>query len=101
MHVERTCQGSKKVEMGDNQLCQWTVTDLGSTDPQPVVYPWVTFDVLPDNVLLEIFNFYLAMSRPDLMCHLTCKLSSRIHGLRLVVGVPPTSIIRGVSGCPS
>jgi hypothetical protein len=32
------------------------ITELGNTD-QP--YPRVTIDVLPDNVLLEIFNFYL------------------------------------------
>ena len=41
------------------------------------------------------------VSRLDSMCHLTCKLSSRVQGLGLVVGVPPTSIIWGVSGCPS
>ena len=40
-------------------------------------------------------------SRLDSMCHLTCKLSSRFCGLGLVVGVPPTSTIHGVSGCPS
>ena len=37
----------------------------------------------------------------DLTCHLTRKLSSRFCGSGLVAGVPPTSIIRGVSGCPS
>ena len=41
------------------------------------------------------------VSHPDLTCHLTRKLSLRFHGSGLVVGVPPTSIIRGVSGCPS
>ena len=37
----------------------------------------------------------------DSTCHLTCKLSSRVQGSGLVAGVPPTSVIRGVSGCPS
>jgi hypothetical protein len=37
----------------------------------------------------------------DLMCHLTRKLSSRFCGSGLVVGVPPTSIVQGISGCPS
>ena len=41
------------------------------------------------------------VSHPDLMCHLTRKLSSRFHGLGLVAGVPPTSIVQGISGCPS
>ena len=41
------------------------------------------------------------VSRPDSMCHLTCKLSSRFRGSGLVAGVPPTSIVWGVSGCPS
>ena len=41
------------------------------------------------------------LSCPDLMCHLTRKLSSRFRGSGLVAGVPPTSIIWGISGCPS
>ena len=40
------------------------------------------------------------VSCPDSTCHLTCKLSSRFCGLGLVVGVPPTSIVWGISGCP-
>jgi hypothetical protein len=36
----------------------------------------------------------------DSTCHLTRKLSSRFRGSGLVVGVPPTSIVRGISGCP-
>ena len=42
-----------------------------------------------------------ALSCPDSTCHLTRKLSSRFRGLGLVAGVPPTSIVQGVSGCPS
>ena len=41
------------------------------------------------------------VSHPDSMCHLTCKLSLRFCGSGLVVGVPSTSIIQGISGCPS
>ena len=41
------------------------------------------------------------MSHLDLTCHLTHKLSSRFCDLGLVAGVPPTSIVRGISGCPS
>jgi hypothetical protein len=37
----------------------------------------------------------------DSTCHLTCKLSSRVQGSGLVAGVPPTSVVQGVSGCPS
>ena len=42
-----------------------------------------------------------SLSCPDSTCHLTCKLSSRFQGSGLVAGVPATSIIRGISGCPS
>ena len=41
------------------------------------------------------------VSHLDLTCHLTRKLSLGFWGLGLVVGVPPTSIVQGVSGCPS
>ena len=41
------------------------------------------------------------LSCSDSTCHLTRKLSSRFCGSGLVVGVPPTSIVWGVSGCPS
>ena len=43
----------------------------------------------------------LSVSCLDLMCHLTRKLSSRFRGLGLIAGVPPTSIVWGISGCPS
>ena len=41
------------------------------------------------------------VSHLDSTCHLTRKLSLRVRGLGLVVGVPPTSIVWGISGCPS
>ena len=44
--------------MSDNRLVSsWIVIELGGTDQ---VYPRVTFDALPDDVLLDIFDFYLA-----------------------------------------
>jgi hypothetical protein len=41
------------------------------------------------------------VSHLDSMCHLTRELSLRIQGSGLVAGVPPTSIVQGISGCPS
>ena len=41
------------------------------------------------------------VSHLDLTCHLTHKLSLRFYSSGLVAGVPPTSIIRGISECPS
>ena len=40
------------------------------------------------------------VSSLDSTCHLTHKLSLRFWGLGLVVGVPPTSIVQGISGVP-
>jgi F-box-like len=61
VHADRNCRGSNKVEVSDDRQvtsCQWTITEWGGTDQ---VYPRVTFGALPDDVLLEIFNFYLAI----------------------------------------
>jgi F-box-like len=44
------------------ESCQWMVTELCGTDQ---VYPWVTFSALPDDVLLEIFDFYLPRTNFD------------------------------------
>jgi F-box-like len=35
--------------------CEWMITELGGADQ---VYPRVTFSALPDDVLLEIFDYY-------------------------------------------
>ena len=40
------------------------------------------------------------VSRPDLTCHLTRKLSSRFWGSGLVVGVPPTVLFGALVGVP-
>jgi len=39
-----------------------TSTELGSVDR---LYPSATIDVLPDNVLLEAFEFYLDKDKAD------------------------------------
>jgi len=53
------CRGSKKVDVSDNlQVSSWIVTELDRTDQ---VRPRVTFGALPDDVLLEIFDFYLTL----------------------------------------
>jgi F-box-like len=60
VRADRKCQGWNKVDVSDNRQVtshQRTITELGGTDH---VYPRVTFGALPDDVLLEIFNFYLA-----------------------------------------
>ena len=49
---------------------------------------------------VEVLYKELNVSHLDSTCHLTRKLSLRFRGSGLVAGVPPTSIIRGVSGCP-
>jgi hypothetical protein len=46
------------VIIGSLQVSSWVVTELGGTDQ---VYPRVTFGALPDDVLLEMFDFYLAL----------------------------------------
>ena len=80
--------------------------------PQGLFKPLVMFFSLTNSLttfqamIKEIFRIevaqgWLLVSRPDLMCHLTRKLSWRFRCSGLVVGVPPTSIIQGISGCPS
>ena len=41
------------------------------------------------------------MSHLDSTCHLTHKLGSRFCSSGFAVGVPPTSVVQGISGCPS
>jgi F-box-like len=48
------------VMIDDPQLASLTITELGCIDQ---LYPRVTVDTLPDDALLEIFDFYLV--RPD------------------------------------
>jgi len=64
LDVDERCCGLKKVEVSDNKqvLLRMISTQLGGADG---LYPWVTFDALPDNVLIETFEFYLGKDVPD------------------------------------
>jgi hypothetical protein len=55
---------------------------------------------LASSALFILLSGWHLLSRLDSTCHLTCKLSLRFWGSGLVAGVPPTSIVQGVSGCP-
>ena len=64
LHVNEKCCGLKKAEVSDKKqvLRSMTCTELGGTDD-----PQVTIDMLPDNVLLETFEFYLGKDDPDVV----------------------------------
>ena len=64
-HVDESCRGLKlkKAEVRDKKQVLWmTRTELGGADR---LYPRVTIDALPDNVLLETFEFYLGKDDTD------------------------------------
>jgi len=64
-HVDKRCCGSKKAEVSDKkQVLRMTRTDLGRHGADRL-YPRVTVDALPDNVLTETFEFYLGKDDPD------------------------------------
>ena len=58
LHVDESCCGSKKVEVSDKKqvLRRMTSTESGGADR---LHPQTTIEALPDNVLLETFEFYL------------------------------------------
>jgi len=64
LHVDESCCGLKKVEVSDKKLVlrRMTSTELGGAD---WLHPWTTIDVLPDDVLLETFEFYLDKDDAD------------------------------------
>ena len=64
LHVDESCCGLKKVEVSDKKLvlCRMTSTELGGAD---WLHPWTTIDALPDDVLLETFEFYLDKDDAD------------------------------------
>ena len=66
LHIDKRCCGLKKAdsEVSDTKqgLLRITSTELGGADR---LYPRLTIDVLPDNVLLETFEFYLGKDDPD------------------------------------
>ena len=63
LHVDKRCCGLKtKVSDIKQGLPRITRTESGGADR---LYPRVTIDVLPDNVLLDTFEFYLGKDNPD------------------------------------
>jgi len=64
LHVDERCCGSKRAVVSDEKqvLRRMTRTELRGADR---LYPRVTIDALPDDVLLEIFEFYLGKDDPD------------------------------------
>jgi len=66
LHVDERCRGLKKAEVGDKKQVLLTMTSTqlsGADSDQP--YPRVTIDALPDDVLIETFEFYLGKDDPD------------------------------------
>ena len=63
LHVDETCFGLKKIEVSDKKLVlrRMTSTELGGAD---WLYPRTTIEALPDDVLLETFEFYLDKDYP-------------------------------------
>jgi len=64
LHVDETCCGSKRAVVSDKKqvLRMMTRTELCRAD---WLYPRVTIDALPDDVLIETFDFYLGKADPD------------------------------------
>jgi len=62
LHVD---YGSKRAVVSDERQVfrRMTGTELRRADR--LYYPWVTIDALPDNVLLETFEFYLGKDDPN------------------------------------
>jgi len=64
LHVDERCCGLKKVVVSDRKqaLLRMPCAELRGADQ---LYRRATIDALPDNVLLEIFEFYLGKDDPD------------------------------------
>jgi len=64
LDVDERCCGSKRAVVSDEKqvLCKMTRTELRGADR---LYPRVTIDALPDNVLLDTFEFCLGKDNPD------------------------------------
>jgi len=64
LHVDETCCGLENDEVSDKKqvLCRMTSTESGGADR---LYPRTTIDALPDDVLLETFEFYLDKDDAD------------------------------------
>ena len=64
LHVDERCCGSKRAVVSDEKqvLRRMTCTELRGAD---WLYPRMTIDALPDNVLIETFEFYLGKDVSD------------------------------------
>jgi len=64
LHVDERCCGLKRAVVSDEKqvLRRMTRTELRGADR---LYPRVTIDALPDDVLLETFEFHLGKDNPD------------------------------------
>ena len=61
-HVDKSCRGLKKAKVRvKKQVLRMTRIEQGGAEQ---LYPRVTIDVLPDNVLLGTFEFYLGKDDP-------------------------------------
>ena len=58
LYVDRRCSGLKLAEVSDKKQAGSDSTELGGAATDRL-YPQVTFGALPDDVLLETFEFYL------------------------------------------
>jgi len=67
LHVDETCCGLKKVEVSDKKLVLRTMTstESGSAVRGDRLHPRTTIEALPDDVLLETFEFYLDKDDAD------------------------------------
>jgi len=63
-HVDKRYCGLKIAKVSDNKQVLLTVTST-ELDGADRLYPRVTVDAIPDNVLLETFEFYLGKDDPD------------------------------------
>jgi len=61
-HVDETCCGLKKAEVSDKKQVIRATSELVGADR---LCPRETIDALPDNVLLDTFEFYLGKDFPD------------------------------------
>jgi len=62
--MDKRCRGLKKADVSDNMqmILRMTRTELGGADQ---LYRQTTIDALPDNVILETFEFYLDKDDAD------------------------------------
>ena len=71
LHVDERCCGLKKAEVSAKKqvLLRMTSTELGGAD---WLFPRATIDALPDNVLLETFEFYLGKDDDEIYFDHNC-----------------------------